>query len=503
MSDKDEIAEVVTRGATDSDLYARFFFPKTARVKTPVFHRLMDNHLDSLDRFVNFQIYRGGAKTTKLRIYTSKRIAYNISKTILYISKSQGHAARNLYWIRNQVENNQLWSGTFQLRPGMKWNDEELQIIHGVDGGSIWVTGMGITGSTRGINFDDYRPDLIIVDDVVDEENSATLEQREKISKLVHGAIRNSLISRMENPFAKMVIAQTPLDFDDISQQALKDPEFVSVQYGCWTPETADLPIDHQESSWPEMFPSEDLRRQKRAAIQKNQLSIFAREMECRLITPESSKFKTDWIKYYGEGEEEPEPDYDKMVVVIAIDPVPPPSEREIEKGLHGKDYEVLAAVGRYQGKYYVLEVSANRGHEPNWSATEFLRLCRRWRPRVVKIEGTAYQKTLKWILEQAMRKVGQYWPVEAITDRRSKLDRIVDGLSGPMSNGKFFFRREQLTVISQVMHYPHVRHDDEIEGIAVATEALQQMYEIDGVTVELMYDESDIPDLEWRGGAP
>ena len=82
----------------------------------------------------------------------------------------------------------------------------------------------GITGSLRGINFDDYRPDLIIVDDPQTDETAATLEQRNKVADLILGAVKNSLAPATEEPNAKLVMAITPQHNEDISQQALSGP---------------------------------------------------------------------------------------------------------------------------------------------------------------------------------------------------------------------------------------------------------------------------------------
>ena len=109
---------------------------------------------------------------------------------------------------------------------------------------------VGITGSIRGINFDDFRPDLIVIDDVIDEENSATVEQRIKIEDLILGALKDSLAPATECPDAKLVMLQTPLNREDASCKALKDDEWVSAVFGCWTPETAGLALNQQESSW-------------------------------------------------------------------------------------------------------------------------------------------------------------------------------------------------------------------------------------------------------------
>lgn len=492
--------ELVQMCAVDTGLFGQVFFPKTIRQESPAFHQAMDHLIDD-PRYplVSIEVFRGGAKTTRLRLHTAKRIAYKISKTILYVGKSQPHAARSLWWLRKQIERNTFFAQTFGLRPGAKWNDEEMQIYHGVEDDTIWVIGMGVTGSTRGINFDDFRPDLIICDDLVDEENANTQESRQKIYKLVHGSLKNSLAPRSENPYSKMAILQTPLDVEDISQKAKTNPEFKCMRCGCWTPETEDLPIDQRESAWPARWSSEELRAKYKAALANNELSLFAAEWECRLITPETSVFRQEWIRYFGEGEAEPEPALHEMTVVMVVDPVPPPSEREVEKNLHGKDYEALVVVGKCRGKLYVLESSANRGHDPSWTVQEFFRLASKWRPRRIKIESVAYQRTLVWLLRQAMMKVGRYWAIIEYNDRRSKYNRIVDGLKGVLSEGQLYVRREQSELIRQITYYSNVKHDDELEATAIAAEDLQ--FELDAEAGG--YDDDDSPALVYRRGAP
>ena len=498
------LQEAVQLGAVDSVVFSRTFFPKTFRQATPLFHRRMWDLLDSHSRYVNMQVYRDGAKTTLLRTYTAKRIAYNTSRTILYIGKSQGHAARSLQWLQKQIEFNQLYAGTFGLRKGSKWNTDEMEIIHGTEGNPIWITGMGITGSVRGLNFDDYRPDLIIVDDVVDEENSASLEGREKISNLILGAVKESLAPATESPDAKMAILQTPLDPNDISQQALRDPQFVSARFGCWTEETENLPIEDRKSNWEERYPTATLQEEYAAAAARNRLSVFAREKECKLITLELSAFKEEWLQFFGVGEEEPEPLLDEMFCVLVIDPVPPPSDNALAKGLPKGDYEALGVIGKYKGKLYVLETSYRRGHNPSWTVAEFFRLAQRWRVRKVVVEAVAYQRTLAWLLREAMKRAGTYYAITEYIDKRKKELRIHDGLHGVSHNRQLFVRRRQTVLIDQYIRFSESKkldHDDVLEVVAIGATELQNggFNLADGG----YHDESGIEDLAYAGACP
>ena len=497
-------AELVTLCATDTVLFEKTFFPKTARVAPALFHPEMNAALDGPNRYLNIEVFRGGAKTTKFRMYAMKRICYGLSKTIVIVGKSLDHAVRTLGWIQTQIETNKLLTETFRLRKGKTWQTDKFQIINEADGSAIWVAAVGISGSVRGINFDDFRPDLILVDDVIDEENATSAEQRLKTEKLVLGAIKHSLISAVEAPLAKMVILQTPIHAEDISQLAKKDPLFKSLRFGCWTHETENLPIDQRESSWPALFPSETLRQERAAAIALNKLSIFSAEMECKLVTVENSKFREEWLQFHGEGEDEPTPAWNEMWVEIVIDPVPPPSEAQLARGLQGKDYEAITAVGKKQGKFYLLETSFNRGHEPSWTISEFFRMCNKWRPKKVLVESVAYQRTLAWLLRKAMQSAGRYWLIEEFVDKRSKYNKILDGITGPASERKLYVnKKDHGEFISQFVTYDKVQHDDVIETVAIALTSLQRGVVGDAEDHNYKLIEAEIEELGDYRGAP
>jgi len=500
------LSELVSIGAVDSIFFSQCFFPKTVRLKSPAQHKRVWELLDSTDRYVNILLSRGWGKTSILRIFAGKRIAYGISRTIMIVGASEKHSRRTLRWIRNQVEKNKLYAGSFGLQPGHPWTDEELQIVNTAEGSIIYIVALGILGSVRGVNFDDYRPDLIVLDDIMNDEGAMTREGRNKIFELVFGALKESLAKQVEAPFAKLVMINTPMDFDDVSQRALKDRQFVSARFGCWTPETEDLPVEMRKSAWEEAESTPTLRNEYRAAAERNALHIFVREKECRLVAPENNAFRPDWIQYFGAGELEAEPSLHEMWTILVIDPVPPPSEAELNKGLVDKDFEAISVLGRRAGKIYVLETVYNRGHDPNWTIQEFFRLVDRWRVRMAVVESVAYQRTLAWVLREAMKRVGRYVMIKEYVDKRKKEQRIIDGISGIASNKQLFFRKDQLELISQFVHFSLVKKlgkDDVLESVAVGASELQDQGF--NLTEDDMGPEGEtgIPALEYSRGCP
>jgi phage terminase large subunit-like protein len=455
--------EIFSLAAKDNDFFCRTFFPNTFRQPIPDFHRDIWTLLsDQAHRRVAVMVFRGGGKTTLLRTFLAKRIAYGITRVAMFVSETQDHARRSLRWLRKQIEFNPAFTSTYCLSPGKPWTDEICEINHELLGQTSVVMALGITGQIRGFNIDDYRPDLIIVDDPCNEENTATPEQRLKTSELFFGGLEHSLAPQTESPDAKIVLLQTPFHPEDLVSTCHKNPGWASRRYSCFNPDGSSV--------WPERFPTETLLNEKSIYMQLNQLSLWFREMECQLTNKEESVFRQEWLKYYDILPSD-------MVTFMGIDPVPPPTDSSVAKNLHRRDFECLAVVGRWKGNYFLLEYSANRGHTPEWTSSEFFRLLDKWHPRKVRVETTAYQSTLKWYLEQEMRSRGRYVQIDADDTKRKKLHLISQALSGIASSGSFYIRKEHRDFIEQFSTYPYSTHDDILNAVALAVNAAQGIH--------------------------
>jgi predicted phage terminase large subunit-like protein len=493
-----DVGELVKLAAVDNELYCRTFFPKTYRVASPNFDREMWEIFDDPSiRFANILAFRGAAKTTRARTFTSKRIAYGMSHVILYIGASEPAAIRSIRWIKRQVELNKLWAGTFGLERGDKWTDNEIEIKHKLlPDHPIWIIGVGIESTQlRGINFDDYRPDLIVGDDLLQDENSASQEQRLKIGDLILGSVKNSLISRVEEPNAKMVLINTPQNREDFSQLAKNNTEFRTLEIPCWTRDTWLLPVEQQKSSWEALYPTEDLREEKKSAIRNNKLSIFTKEKEVRLTTPESSAFFSHWLTIDNQRPRD-------CFCVLGVDPVPPPSDRQIAKGLTNKDYEAHYVWGRKDGQYYLLEGRRSRGHDPNWTINTFFELAYKWKIARAVVESVAYQRVLKWMLEQEMKRRRQYYNVIPLVDKRSKQTRIISTLSGIASQGLLHCSVEDSVFVQQFCDYSETFSDldDDLDASAIAlSDLIQPFTEQHGAPA----NDDNIEDFPWQGACP
>lgn len=189
--------------------------------------------------------------------------------------------------------------------------------------------------------------------------------------------------------------------------------------------------------------------------------------------------------------------------MVIAIDPVPPPTDQNIVKGLDKKDFEVLAAVGRHKNKYYLLGYQMRRGHTPEWTAATFISMCLQYKPVRVVIETTQYQSTLKWLLEQAMQKTGAYFVMEGFDEKIKKYHLIFQAFSSFATERNFYVQPGHTEFLEQYQSYPYTGgKDDVVNAVALAIRKLQEIGDISADMASLE-EEKNITPLQGFRSAP
>lgn len=455
-------AELVQLSAVDNIFYEQTFFPRTVRQETPQFHIDMDKLLWGPDRHIGFKIFRGGAKTSKLRMYTSKRIAFAMSHTILYVSNSMDHSVKSLEWLKRHVEHNKTWAQTFGLRKGSRWTSEEIEIIHEIEGASIWVKAVGISGQLRGFNIEDRRPDTIIGDDIDSDETAGNLVQREKTSTLFFGALLKSLAPESEMPDAKAVVLQTPLAKGDLIDTMSNDPQWRVLEYGCFD--------ERGESRWPERFPTEVLLKDKESYIRRRQFALWMREMEVTIVPAGGASFQEDNLKYYDLLP-------DRAIYIITIDPASSDAKT-------ADDQVIMVLAGTPTG-VYVAEYSAIKGEMPEQAIATLMVYIKRYNPLGIWAESTSYQRVLAHLIEQAMIRFRTFVPVHRVDDKRNKKNRILQAIGSSTAYGRTYVKSSHSKFIAQYNSFSPLstEHDDVIDAYSIGVDVFTDM------NLELWFD--------------
>lgn len=456
------IAEVLRLASQDMAFYGQHFFPKTCRQDTPEFHLEMYRDVqDPLAEFIAWMVFRGGAKTSIARIILSFLVGFGFSRTICVVGKSEAQAVSSVEWLLKAVKFNRLWADTFQISTGKRESQAHIELIHGIEQVPIRILALGMEGSLRGVNFDDYRPDAILVDDPCDEENVGTLVQRKKTEALFFGALQQSLAPASEAPMRKMILTQTPLNADDLINICCKSPDWRSSIYSCFD--------SNGDSRWPQRWSTRELLDEKQTYLQKNQLSVWLREKECKIVSAETATFP--WpLKYW-------EVVPDGGITILAVDPTPPPREGEMGRQIRRAgqvDQAALLVIRLFRNSAFVLETYGTESPDEEELFAKMDEMCQRWAPMMhVAVETILFARVIASGFKKYMQRKRRWMTVKQIEDKRKKQTRIGSEISHFASNGLLFVHPTQRELIDQLTTYPDTNKDDFVDGLAIGLMSL------------------------------
>lgn len=159
--------------------------------------------------------------------------------------------------IRFTLEANEYQHDVFgQLAGKHKWNDVEwIQ----KDSALLGTKDVNMYSAGAGGAIISKRFDLILCDDILDEENTANPEQREKIETWFWKTLKPCLV-----PGGSMVIIGTRWAEGDLYQQLIEDKKWPGMVKGAIHFDDNDKEHKRPKALWPEMWPLEKLEQERR-----------------------------------------------------------------------------------------------------------------------------------------------------------------------------------------------------------------------------------------------
>jgi hypothetical protein len=119
-------------------------------------------------------------------------------------------------------------------------------------------------------------------------------------------------------------------------------------------------------------------------------------------------------------------------------------------------------------------------------------------------VDAVAYQKVLKWLLQQAMQRMGVYWPVIPIDDKMQKFARITNVVGGLASNGLLWVPDSATNFIQQFNDYgpTYGGEDDDLDASALALQDISNPY-LERLDDQGRLSDDDVEELTLVRGAP
>lgn len=429
---------------------------------------------------------RGNAKSTLVSFAVPIWVAvYKKKHYTVIVSDTTDQATDFLSNIRAEFEDNDLLIDDFGDQEGFIWTTQDLVLRDG----DVRIQALGAGKRVRGRRFKQWRPDLIICDDLENDENIQSADQRKKLELWYQKALSKAGDERTDK-----VIVGTILHYDSLLSKLLVNPTFSTKKYQAvikwsasplwveWERLITNLDDPKRMATAYDFFKknehlmlmgTEVLWKEKESyySLMVQRISdgpaAFSSEKQNEPLSDDDRRFMPEWIQYYDD-----EQILGKDLKVLgSVDP---------SMGKSGGDYSAIITLGvDTNGQVYVLDADIAKRH-PDIIAADVIEKNRRFKYQQFVVEENQFQEYFK---DTLINKVNELWinggdKVSVnIIGKRAHSDKIlrIQSLQPLVKNGTIKFRREQQKLIEQLVNFPSAANDDGPDALELAVSLINQ----------------------------
>ncbi|MBU1187755.1 MAG: phage terminase large subunit [Gammaproteobacteria bacterium] len=339
------------------------------------------------------------------------------------------------------------------------------------------IEALGSGMKVRGRRHGPYRPDLVILDDIENDENVRSPEQRDKLENWVDKAVMQ--LGSADGSL-DVILSGTILHYDGVLARKLKNPLWRHQRHKSIIQMPSDMALWDR---WEEILLNEGIKaadlfyRANRNAMNKGAVvswpaarplvklmtirardghAAFDSEHQNDPINSEEATFSN--IRFWVE-------DCARWVFAGAVDP-------SLGKSGKGRDPSAIL-VGGFDRQTGVLDVIEARIKKrlPSLLIAEVIDLQRQFGCHIWGFETVQFQEFLRQQLVDESIKAGVPVPTAPLIPNTDKLLRI-ESLEPYVRDGKIRLHSSQTTLLSQMRHWPKADHDD-------GPDALQMLWHV------------------------
>lgn len=444
----------------DLNFLAMLAAPETFFLLFPPFYltlfQLLTSFKKRVERFA-IGIPRGFAKTTFIKILCVWYILFSHKRFILIVGASEELAVNTVSDICSLLSSLNIIKLFGRWNAEIEVDQQGTKIIH-YRGRNIILKAIGAETSVRGINRNNDRPDVIILDDVQRKEDAENAELASKLLKWILG----TLSLARSNEGCTYIYVGNMYPRNCILEKLKNNTQWTSFIVGGLLADGSSL--------WEELKPAEDLLEEWQALKELGEEDIFISEiLNSTQITP-SSGLDLTRIPECPEYFMTVEPDGS----FILIDPS---SAKKTADDCTIEHYSVIDGTPIFDD----IEFGVFTPLETIRSA---LRLAAKHNTRLICVEDVAYQSSLLFWFEQVCEQEGitgfEFMPTTP--KGRAKNDRIKKGLLRCIKGETYLHPRVRALVIHEASEWNPMKinnTDNIIDGLGYVEEVLRDYPEL------------------------
>ncbi len=430
---------------------------------------------------------RGHAKSTTFTFKDSIHAAvYGYKHYEIILSDSSEQAEGFLSDIKTELEENTALREDFGKLAGRVWKSSVILLSNGSK-----IEAIGSGKKIRGRRHKQWRPDLILCDDLENDENVNTPEQRRKLLSWFDKAV-----SECGDTYTDIVYIGTLLHYDSLLANVFRKPEYQTRRYqgvirwaehtelwDAWEalytsltdPEHEKTALAFFEANKAEMLEGTEVLWEEKwdyYALMCKRVNIgpaaFNSEIQNDPIDPANCTFQEEWFDFWDdEGKKQPDFSDPRFVFVGANDP-------SLGKNRNADTSAIIAVAKDTATGYLYVVIADIARRKPDQIIEDALEASRRLKREYKRpfykfgVETVQFQYYFAEIMRQRAAASGEYLPIEEISSTQNK-DARIQSLQPFVKNGYIKFSRKHKTLLEQMTTYPMGKNDDAPDGLQMA----------------------------------
>jgi len=491
MSDPNNIRDILAACYQDSQTMAKVFLPERFwRPFDPQVHGQMFDLIDNSDNPLKaIAAPRGMGKTSIINLLLPmKAILFQESRYIVPVSATTDLAMQQAENLKQELIINPLVEKLYG--PLASQNFSKRQWVVNIGDQDICVMPRGAGQQIRGLLYRNYRPGLILVDDLEDPEAMDSEEQRAKKKEWFYADLLNC-VDRGKGSQWQIIVLGTILHQDSLLEGLLDNPSWDSIRL--------ELCDDNLNSLAPNFMSTKDVRTLYQQFKEAGKEDTFYREYRNNPVPISSdATFPSALFKNYDPVKEnlDANPQIETMVIV---DPAKTTNLKSAESAI------VAISIDMQTNAIYIRDIVARKMH-PHELYAEICEMIVRNRAFVLGVEVTSLHEFIVHPLKNELLRNGLN--VEFIDlharggdNERGKIQRIKQ-LSHYYRGGLIFHNPAVCPVLEgQLMSFPRSKRWDVMDAVGYFPEMLErgERYMLPALTagesresVEKEYEELD-----------
>jgi len=420
---KEELDEILVNCLMDLKYTCKVIFPDIFYADFSILHQQIFDLINSGHKRIAIAAPRGIGKTSIARSVVMRSILFRLQKFIVYLSNSATSAEMQTENLKRDLISNQQVRKLFgNIKNAINKEDsidESFSKSCWTAYGETFILPRGAGQQVRGLNWNNHRPELVIIDDLEDKNEIRSEENRKKLKDWFW-----SDLMKTEDRYSKgciFIYIDTIKHEDSLLVDLVNSPDWASLQLS--------ICDDNYKSYDTNYMTDEEILKEVEEHRRLGTLDAFYMERMNVPISKEDAVFKQEYFKYfedrgdtivpYGKDgkPEEPIRTYNMLHVTI-VDPAKTVKLQSADSAV------VTIAVDRTSKKIFVRDAVGDKFY-PDQLYEEMFRQVKQYSSFILGYEVTGINQFIIQPVENECRVRGIHPLLMELPARGKKEDRV------------------------------------------------------------------------------